>query len=52
MSLFEEDLSPRRFQLKFEIAQYTQRDKFIQDYCSEFFNLLKEYTAVKHGKVK
>lgn len=32
--IYNQDIITRRFQLEFQIAQYTQRNKFIQDYYS------------------
>ena len=49
--VYNQDNSARRFQLEYEIANYSQKGLSIQDYFSEFQNLWAEFTDIVYAKI-
>ncbi|KAL6965390.1 hypothetical protein U1Q18_052463 [Sarracenia purpurea var. burkii] len=49
--VYQQDNVARRFQLKYEIANYTRGDLSIQDYFSGFQNLWGEFADMVYAKV-
>ncbi|TXG56864.1 hypothetical protein EZV62_018177 [Acer yangbiense] len=51
LKVYHQDNTARRFQLEYEIANYTQGNLSIQDYFSSFQNLWGEFSDMVYAKV-
>jgi hypothetical protein len=51
LKVFHQDKTARRFQLEYEIANYTQGNLSIQEYFSSFQNLWGEFSNMVYAKV-
>jgi len=51
LKVYHQDNSARRFQLEYEIANFTQGNLSIQEYFSDFMNLWGEFSDVVYAKV-
>ncbi|KAH0740465.1 hypothetical protein KY290_033508 [Solanum tuberosum] len=49
--VYNQDNSARRFQLEYDIANYSQGGIFVQDYFSGFQNLWAEFTDIVYAKI-
>jgi hypothetical protein len=51
LKVYHQDNSARRFQLEYEITNFTQGNLSIQEYFSGFMNLWGEFSDVVYAKV-
>jgi hypothetical protein len=51
LKVYHQDNTARRFQLEYEIANYTQGNLSIQEYFSGFQNLWGEFSDMVYAKV-